>query len=505
MAAMFACGCLAQTPAESIQKLMQRGELDEAERRIEAQFRAGNRNATLLGFLGIVKAQRGAWRDAEEYFEQAIRANPDFEPPYLNLARLYAEHAAAFSDAGKKEESAYLRLLARHPDHADATFQLALLYGKRGEAHLTLQHLSRLPDERQTVFQARLVRCWAEATAGNRGAALAAAQQLAAASELDEAGVLWISAAATEKMPEVGEVLLEEAVRRSLAGPESYRALGRIRENQRRFPEAREAYQKAVPSSGAAVPLLVDLARVSDCAGQKTTALGYLAHARQLEPGNAAVHYDFGRICVDLDLPVEALKSFQRATELKPEVPDYHYAYGLALVTNRDPRQAAHEFELLLALKPGNPLGVFSLARAQFEMDEMEEAQKGFLTAVQSTETAAGAHYFLGRIAAGEGDIDGALRELRASLQAYPGGVETIAELGSVYTERRQFDDARTTLSRGLELDPENFRINRALLRLYQRTSDPRAAAQLNRLEELDRKRAEKAKQVQRVIRVEPR
>ena len=494
-----------ETELARIQQLMQSGELDAAKKLIEGELREGNRAATLYGFLGIIDAQQGEWKESEKNFEEAIRRNPAFEPPYLNLGRLYIEHAADFQDAAKKAESAYVRLLARHPENAEAHYQLAVLYQNRGEPRLALEQLGKLPGELQRSYLVRVVRCAAEASAGNQEAALALAKELGRDPKLDEARANWVAAAALPKVPEAGEALLDALAARSLAGPESYRMLGRTLEAERKYAEARAAYEKAVPGAGATVPLLIDLARASDRAGDKNAALGYLAHARELEPENAAVHYDFGRICVDLDLPVEALSSFRRAVELMPEVADYHYAYGIALLTNRDAKLAAEEFEKFLALKPGTALGVFSLARAQFDLDEMEEASQGFRLGVQAKETAAGSHYYLGRIAAGEGKLDEALREYQASLKIYPEGVETLADLGSLHVERREFDEARKTLARALKFEPNNYRANRALLQLYQRTADPQLAAQAKRMEELDKKRTERAKEVQRTIRVEPR
>ena len=35
-------------------------------------------------------------------------------------------------------------------------------------------------------------------------------------------------------------------------------------------------------------------------------ALGYLAHARDLQPAHGGVHFFFGIVCMDLDLGVEA-------------------------------------------------------------------------------------------------------------------------------------------------------------------------------------------------------
>jgi len=60
------------------------------------------------------------------------------------------------------------------------------------------------------------------------------------------------------------------------------------------------------------VSSLLELARVAHKQRDYQGALGYLAHARDLEPGNASLHYDFGLVCLDLNLVAEARNSLRR-------------------------------------------------------------------------------------------------------------------------------------------------------------------------------------------------
>src|SRR5207248_1549957 len=86
--------------------------------------------------------------------------------------------------------------------------------------------------------------------------------------------------------------------------------------------------------------LLNRLAKVAYRAGDLEGALGYLAHARDLEPGNALIHFLFGLVCVDLKLPPEAKQSLKEAVRLDPKNPYYNYALGAVLLQERNPEES---------------------------------------------------------------------------------------------------------------------------------------------------------------------
>ena len=54
----------------------------------------------------------------------------------------------------------------------------------------------------------------------------------------------------------------------------------------------------------------------------------YLAHARDLEPGNAEVQFFFGIASIELNLGNEAYDALKKAVALSPENPYVNYAMG---------------------------------------------------------------------------------------------------------------------------------------------------------------------------------
>jgi Flp pilus assembly protein TadD len=101
-------------------------------------------------------------------------------------------------------------------------------------------------------------------------------------------------------------------------------------------------------------------------------------------------------------------------------------------------------------------------------------------------------------------DFHAATTELRQAVALSPEYAEAWAELGFTYLQREEYAAARHALERSLALDPDSFRAGLSLLMLYQRTGDPRADAQADRVRKLDKKRSEKASAMLRTIHVQP-
>ena len=112
--------------------------------------------------------------------------------------------------------------------------------------------------------------------------------------------------------------------------------------------------------------LLIELARAAFKAGDAKGALGYLAHARDLEPTNVAVHFLFGIICVELNLGAEAYQSLAKAVALAPNDPDVNYAMGAVSLHRHEPSEALPYFEAYVRLRPGDPRGRFALGAAKY-------------------------------------------------------------------------------------------------------------------------------------------
>jgi Flp pilus assembly protein TadD len=285
--------------------------------------------------------------------------------------------------------------------------------------------------------------------------------------------------------------------------PTARTLLAAIYEGQGALDRARAVLDQAA-AAAPDVDLLLELARLAVKQKDYKGALGYLAHARDLAPTNARVHYLFGMVCVELDLGVEAFNALREAVRLAPEDPLVNYALGAVALHRRDASEAVPYFRKYAALRPGEPRSALALGLALFRAGDFAGARPELIRAAAEAQTAAAASYFLARIAREENDLPEALRLAQKAVEVLPTYADAHAELGLVYFRLRQADKAEEALLRCLALDPDNYLGNLHLQMLFERNRDPRAAEQGRRVEELNREREKKADEFRRVIQVQP-
>jgi tetratricopeptide (TPR) repeat protein len=485
--------------------LLEQGDRVRARVELMQALRAHPSHPVALNFLGVVEAQDGRYRAAEARFREAILVAPGFADAYLNLGHLYQDNAVADPGAVTKALETYEALLRHEPSQPEALYQSAILHQARGEFSLALERVARLPDAQQRRAQVLVVRCASEAGLGHGKDADLAADALLAHAQLAEADVVSIvPVLSSHHRDDLSLRLLEGLRARGLAGPDGLQRLGAAYEAAGRLDAAREALEAAATSRPDAVPLLMDLARVAQKGGDRRGALGYLAHARELAPDDARIHFLFGMICVELELGVEAYNSLKKAVELDAENASFNYAMGAVSLHRRDPSEAVPYFRKYAALKPDDPRGPLGLGLAWFKAHEFESARPELERAGRSPSTAAAANYFLARIAREENDVPRALALVDLALQARPEYADAWAERGLLHLRQRDLEAAGKDLRRCLDLEPDNYLGNLNLLALYQRARDARQDEQARRVEELSARREEKADEFRRVIEVRP-
>lgn len=494
--------------AESLARardLLEQGDRVRARAELMRALAAHPSDPLALNFLGVVEAQDGNYRVAEGRFRAALRAAPRLTDAYLNLGRLYQEISATDGGAPRKALDTYEALLRYEPSHPEALYQSAVLLQVRGDFALSLERVSRLPDAPRQRAQVLAVRCADEAGLGHRAEADRAADALLARPELAEMDVLPILPVLSgHQRDDLALRLLEGLRARGLASADGLQRLGAAHEAAGRFDAAREALEASAASRPEAVPILLDLARVAWKAGDRRGALGYLAHARGLDPKDARIHFLFGMICVELDLGVEAYNSLKQAVALEPESASYNYGMGAVSLHRRDASEAVPYFRKYASLKPDDPRGPLAVGVAGFMARDFESARPELERAARSASTAAAANYFLGRIAREENDVDRALALVDKALQTEPGYADAWAERGLLHLRKREMEAAEKDLRRCLELEPANYLGNLHLLAVYQRSRDPRQEEQARRVEELSAQREQKAEEFRRIIEVRP-
>ncbi len=496
------------TLPEMLSRAMQSLEASDrvsARRELTEALRLYPASPAVHNLLGVVEAGDGNYPAAEKRFREAVLRAPDYTDAYLNLGRLYQENGGKDPKAATKALAAYQAILRYEPAHAEARFQSAALLQAMGEFGRSLDELGRLPPADQNRPAALAVRLADHAGRGERAETDAAAEKLLARGGFDALDVrLTLPVLLAHGREDLATKLLEDLRWRGRASPDDLQRLGLSREKAGELAEARVRLEEAARDRPDSVPLLLDLARVAHKAGDRQGALGYLAHARALEPANARVHFLFGMICVELDLGVEAYNSLQEAVRLDPENAAVNYAMGAVALHRKDPSEAIPYFRKYTELEPREPRGPLAVGVAAFQAKDYETARQLLVPAAARPETAAGANYFLARIARAENEFEEGLRFALRSVEANPSYADPWSELGLLYLRLGQPEKAAEALERCLKLDPEHYLGNLHLLMLYAQTHDPREPEQRRRFDEIRTRRNEKGTDFLRPIEVRP-
>jgi tetratricopeptide (TPR) repeat protein len=177
---------------------------------------------------------------------------------------------------------------------------------------------------------------------------------------------------------------------------------------------------------------------------------------------------------------------------------------GAVALHRKDPGEAIPYFRKYSELEPKEPRGPFAIGVAAFQARDYETARRLLVPAAERPATAAGANYFLARMARAEGEFEEALRFALRSVEANPSYADPWSELGLLYLRLGQPGKAAEALERCLKLDPEHYLGNLHLGMLYAQTRDPREQEQRRRFDEIKKRGTEKAADFLRPIEVRP-
>ncbi|MBA3442025.1 MAG: tetratricopeptide repeat protein [Pyrinomonadaceae bacterium] len=491
----------------TIQQLIQQGDLTGARRLLTEGAKDYPADPLFANFFGVVEAQAGNYPAAETHFKQAVALAPEFVGAYLNLGRLYQENSVKDGAAPAKALQIYQQVLQLQPGDAEANYQSAVLLQRLGRFKESLLHLERLPPNTAQSAQALAVRLALYIGLGQQQASRTL-ERLLDAADLSEPDVLSILPT-IEKQPlswsdDLAIRLLEKLAERGHATHTSWRNLGLLYERKGQLPQARGALERAATTDRPTASLLIDLARLAHKQRDHKGALGYLAHARDLEPNDGRIHFFFGMICVEMELVAEAHQALGRAVSLDPNNAQYTYAMGVVSTHRRDPSESIPYFQKYVQLKPDDPRGRLSLGAAYFIGGSLAEAKKELTFAAGHQPSAAEAHYYLGRLARRESRLEEATQEFEQAIKLRPNYADAHAELGHCLVQLKEYERAEKSFERALEIDPKHYQGNFGLLALYSRTKDRREAEQARRFEEVKKLREQKAQDFLRMIEVRP-
>ena len=488
-----------------IQKQIETSNLEEARSLIAAALRRYPHDGGVENLRGIVEIEQGHTVAATKAFSDAIADNPRLTGAYLNLSRIKMQSAAA-DPAGRAEALRLsLKVIQLDPKSDEAHYQAATIHYWNKDYRASLEHVHKLSEQARAKIGAETLFCADLAGLGHRRETDEAASALAANPDLTEQDVdVSLPALRIAKRADLIELLLHAAAKQEALSVNGLRVLGLAQEAEGKLQIARVTLEAAFAANSKSVEILEDLTRIANAANDNEGALGYLAHARDLQPADAELPYEFGVICVRMGLYAEARKAIGEALRLDPDNGEYNLGMGLVVSFSEDPSQALPYLARYHSLRPKDPEGLLALGAANFRAKDYDASLQWLRQAASSESTAADAHFYLGRIARQEGHLDEAATELKRSLTLRPDQPETLAELGQICIQLRDFDRATSYIDQALHKDPDSYAANFGLLQLYARTGDSRREQQSHRFDEIKNIKDKRDRQMMRVIEIRP-
>jgi len=489
----------------AIQEEIQANHLEDARALLSAAFRQYPGDGGLDNLLGIVEIQEGHVARAKQAFAQAIAHSPKLAGAYLNLARIDMESAE--TNAADQDEAArlYDKVLLMEPGNAEANFNDALLLNWSHRYAASLERLAKLDSEGRHGTRAEVLVCTDETALGHEEAADRAAAELAANPALTEQDAMSVlPALRTAHRADLIDRIFTAANARQPLSAGGLRILGLAEEAEGKPQAARATLERVFAMNPANATPLIDLTRIAVDEKDYQGALGYLAHARTLRPNDASLPYEFGVICLKMNLLGEAARAMGEAVKLAPENADYNFAMGKVEPLAEDPAKALPYLQKYIALRPDDPQGTLALGAAYFRNKDYDNATVWLKRAEKVRSTEAEAKYYLGRILREQDKLEESLADLSAADQLHPDQPEVLAELGQVYLQMRNYPAAEKALDRSLQLDPDGYTANFALLQLYAFNHDTRRAEQAKKFNAIKSKNDEEYRETMRVIEVRP-
>jgi tetratricopeptide (TPR) repeat protein len=144
-------------------------------------------------------------------------------------------------------------------------------------------------------------------------------------------------------------------------------ALGMLYVARRRYPEARQAFGRAIAENPAAYTGHRGMGVVALAEGKSAEAAGHFARAVELAGERPLVSYECGRALLAAVRPAEAVPYLARAVAGEPHWPEAHLELARAYDEARNTAEALKEYERYLELAPRSEASTVNLVRQRME------------------------------------------------------------------------------------------------------------------------------------------
>ncbi len=458
---------------EAAVRLLNQGQIAQA----EAEARLALPNATTrplaLSMLGTIRLQQGQYEESANFLNQALALNPSLAGARTTLGDAYVLQ-------GKPDlaEKCFREVLRLDPRNLNARFDLVKLEASQRNFQQSLEIARPIMSELVKSDESILVLATAYGALGRKEelkGLIASWQRLSAPSDeasLDFGDLLLASGMAAE-----AKAVFEAQETRIAAHPSAALAL-RLGNSYLSLGDL----ERAEKNSELALSLAPDctacyesLAQIAERQQNSEKALSYLVAAKQREPENPEVLFEFGKVCLERNLLDDAVPALEKAVALKPDQDSYVYVLGSANVARENLPKAASLFVQLQQKHPHDAILNYAVGAVYYLQSKYSEAESSLKQSLAAQPDQVAASYYLGLTYDAIGDDDQAVPIFRDLLKRHPQHAPSYVKLGGILLRQHQYDEAEQDLERAISLDPGSVEAHyqlSMLLRHFGKTAE---------------------------------
>jgi len=461
------------------------GELERARTRLLEIARSGDFKE-VYNDLGIIERRKRNFKEAEKYFKQAIKVDPQYSPAYNNLGILYLIQ-------GKKPEARknFDEAIRYNIRNADALYNLGLLSLAEGDLDRAYIFFSRAVDITPKFFNARVNLAITEMYRGNIEEAEYIYRDLEKdhprnAIVLYNRGVLYRNISNPAKAlpyfekalkikPDMSDALNNIAViligrgklneasnkldKALIVSPENPVYLfnrGLASYYGKAFKKAAGYFQKALESDTGFFNARMFLIRsyIQDAKYEK--ARRNINILLKENPSDYRVEY---LLAVFYERTEQAEKAIDLLEKIVDRMEDYLEGYrrlGMLYINMGRYKDAEKIFRKLTGIDSSDYRSWLNLGVSQKMQKKKKEAEKSLKNAVKAAPTNASVHYQLGLFYAESGRFKDAGKLFAAAVRMAPRNVDYLSSLAMAQAMAGNPVDAEKTLKKALEVSPDN-------------------------------------------------
>jgi len=434
---------------KQIQGLIDRGQVDAAEKQLWEIVVREPENTPAINLLGVIRTRQRRFAEAESLFKRVLTIAPDFVGAYRNLGELYALQGRS-ADA----KAAYLKVHQLDPRDAKTSLALGIIYEETGEFDRSIEVINSIPPSlRPSAALPVMASDYFALKQPDKVAALAPLVRHGAASD-PSLIPRFARVLAENGFADDAEELLKTATPHQKLTPEYLLVLARVQERQGNLPLAERTLAQVAKLNPDSFDAWFQSARLASQSKDYKKESSLLDKALQIQPGHgeALRHLVLARMrSGDAAVAVTVARRFY---SMRPEDPDAVYLMAAALANHAEWHEARPVMEKLVSVRDD------ATAHVMFGMTlmndgDIEGASVQIERALQKNPNEAEAHYYRGVIARQHGDLPTAIKEMEVVVNANPQHVLAQVELGTLSLQMGDLARARQALEQAVSISPD--------------------------------------------------